>query len=163
MNTENEKLKPCPFCGGEAEVVMSGGDRRVDCKKCGARSDWYDTEVEAVAAWNNRADSNYSVFPNSSNLTYADVEKMVKPLEWGYRRYEDKGDCEYAYINPTTAFKAVGCLGDSRFIFWDKFGSVVDTFAIVEDGEKDLEVQKQNARKFLVDLVADALGVERGK
>lgn len=41
----NEKLKPCPFCGGEAEIVISGGDRRVDCKKCGARSDWYDTEV----------------------------------------------------------------------------------------------------------------------
>lgn len=66
----NEELKPCPFCGGEAEIVMSGGDRRVECKKCGARSDWYDTEAEAIAAWNRR---NYSEKQNSSNLTYADA------------------------------------------------------------------------------------------
>lgn len=156
----NEELKTCPFCGGEAEIVISGGDRRVDCKKCGARSDWYDTEAEAIAAWNRR-EASCTEKQNSSKLTYADVEKMVNPLEWGYRRCEDKGDCEYAYINPTTSFEAVGSLGDCRFIFWDELGYVVDTFAIVEDGEKSLDAQKQNARKFLVDLVADALGVKR--
>lgn len=39
----NEKLKPCPFCGGEAELQYDGrGDREaagmsfVRCKDCGA-------------------------------------------------------------------------------------------------------------------------------
>ena len=132
-----------------------------ECLECATSTVCESTKAEAIEKWNNRADSNNSEKQNISKLTYADVEKMVKPLEWGFRRYEDRGNCEYAYINPTTAFKAVGCLGDCRFIFWDKFGSVIDTFAIVEDGEKDLEVQKQNARKFLVGLVAAALGLER--
>lgn len=62
----DEELKPCPFCGGEVEIVMSGGDRRVDCKTCGARSDWYDTEAEAIDKWNNRVDSNYPEKQDSS-------------------------------------------------------------------------------------------------
>lgn len=88
---------------------------------------------------------------------------MVKPLEWSYQRIEDKGDCEYAFISKNRAFKVVRCLGDCRLLFLDKFGIVIDTIAIIEDGEKDLDAQKQNARNFLVDLITDALGVEKNK
>lgn len=28
------KLKPCPFCGGEAELKKAGGNVWVECKKC---------------------------------------------------------------------------------------------------------------------------------
>lgn len=63
------ELKPCPFCGGEAEIIKSHGQKidtrtmpyrvalAVACKnmECGANmGNWYE-RAEAVAAWNRRA------------------------------------------------------------------------------------------------------------
>lgn len=60
----SEDLKPCPFCGGEAEVHpssdwntrFSGKTFFVWCDKCETRGDYYNSEAEAVAAWNARAE-----------------------------------------------------------------------------------------------------------
>ena len=54
-------LKPCPFCGGEAEMLtaesMNGGYLfGIMCNDCRSRGDVYDTEAEAIAAWNTRAE-----------------------------------------------------------------------------------------------------------
>ena len=51
----------CPFCGGEAETLtaesMYGGYLfGIMCNDCRSRGDVYDTEAEAIAAWNSRAD-----------------------------------------------------------------------------------------------------------
>lgn len=55
------ELLPCPFCGGEAETLtaesMHGGNLYgVMCANCAGRSDVYDIEAEAIAAWNSRAE-----------------------------------------------------------------------------------------------------------
>jgi Lar family restriction alleviation protein len=58
------ELKPCPFCGGEAETGYAINDYNrwgVICKCCGASvevEEWKgveDTEGNAIAAWNRRA------------------------------------------------------------------------------------------------------------
>ena len=54
-------LALCPFCGGEAEMLtaesMNGGYLfGIMCNDCRSRGDVYDTEAEAIAAWNSRAD-----------------------------------------------------------------------------------------------------------
>ena len=56
----SEKLKPCPFCGGEAQRFSLGigtAERvRIDCRGCHLKlSEWFSPEDVAVAAWNRRA------------------------------------------------------------------------------------------------------------
>jgi Lar family restriction alleviation protein len=50
-----DKLKPCPFCGGEACVYSDGWGVwfGVSCK-CGHHTDEFRTEQEAIEAWNKR-------------------------------------------------------------------------------------------------------------
>ena len=52
-----DTLKPCPFCGGEAETNVYGatGEWTVNCP-CGAEMNRrVYTEAEAIEAWNTRA------------------------------------------------------------------------------------------------------------
>lgn len=61
-----EKLKPCPFCGGEAELVRnSSGSYFVRCtdRQCAARTRlFHENENGARASWNRRAERTCS-FP----------------------------------------------------------------------------------------------------
>ena len=49
------KLKPCPFCGGEAELfgIESNGIFYVECSNCDANNN-FDTPEKAISAWNKR-------------------------------------------------------------------------------------------------------------
>ena len=51
-------LKPCPFCGGKAELVEDvWSDNEycyVTCVDCHAGTNACDTQDEAVAKWNSR-------------------------------------------------------------------------------------------------------------
>lgn len=57
--SDETTLLPCPFCGGEAEchqwwsATISGKYATV-CTKCNCGTDYYATEAEAIAAWNQR-------------------------------------------------------------------------------------------------------------
>ena len=57
-------LKPCPFCGGEAQTDVGKAGQaaafcdlfRSYCMDCGTQSpEWSYTEAEAITAWNTRA------------------------------------------------------------------------------------------------------------
>ena len=56
----SEKLKPCPFCGGDAELSDFETISKVICKKCGAESrliassSKYCSDEKAIEAWNRR-------------------------------------------------------------------------------------------------------------
>ena len=57
----NNVLKPCPFCGGEADVIehrFYGLDSSygLRCEKCKAETyQFYESEEKAIEAWNRRA------------------------------------------------------------------------------------------------------------
>lgn len=47
------ELKPCPFCGGQANTSDVIGIR-VECYDCEIHTCWYETEEQAVEIWNKR-------------------------------------------------------------------------------------------------------------
>ena len=49
------KLKPCPFCGGEAEMFGNESVVFVGCKECTCITEW-DDDISAEIGWNRRAD-----------------------------------------------------------------------------------------------------------
>ena len=67
--TMSDKLKPCPFCGGEAYIIEvephthkiaiwvpdSVGECFIECTNC-TRAMSANTKDEAIAAWNRRVD-----------------------------------------------------------------------------------------------------------
>lgn len=57
----SNKLKPCPFCGGEA--IIDGCDDTlwiVICKECNASIGYKETKEEAIEAWNRRIESSFT-------------------------------------------------------------------------------------------------------
>ena len=71
-NSETEKLRPCPFCGGEAELRQEDFDPRwmptrndpdsggcppyyVKCNDCGANTEYRYAYPDAKKLWNRRA------------------------------------------------------------------------------------------------------------
>lgn len=52
----NIELKPCPFCGGEAQVLNVVHHYMVCCTKCYGMVGLFDKERSAIKAWNRRSD-----------------------------------------------------------------------------------------------------------
>ena len=52
-------LKPCPFCASDnvrIAVTMHESWYYGECESCGGRTDFCDSQAEAIAAWNARAE-----------------------------------------------------------------------------------------------------------
>lgn len=56
------RLKPCPFCGGEAVISgCDGGEWSVICIVCDASIGYKGTEREAIEAWNIRVQPEFTL------------------------------------------------------------------------------------------------------
>lgn len=67
-----EQLRPCPFCGGEANIYQMhfwGTTYTCECSDCGIETKPMDTEAEAIEAWNRRVATDKNV---------GDKERMAK-------------------------------------------------------------------------------------
>lgn len=56
----NAKLKPCPFCGGEAKMLEYKMSPlvKIECGKCGIGALWHRNQMELVKKWNKRVAEN---------------------------------------------------------------------------------------------------------
>ena len=54
MKSINDKLKPCPFCGGKVEITDICLDVGIVCEKCNLKL-VQGTVKRAINAWNRRA------------------------------------------------------------------------------------------------------------
>ena len=52
----NKELKPCPFCGGEADIERTSELHYISCKNCYVDTRVYGSKAEAIKAWNERID-----------------------------------------------------------------------------------------------------------
>ena len=50
-----EELKPCPFCGGKAELMEVNKSCWVECCSCGAMANIRTVSQLAINKWNKRA------------------------------------------------------------------------------------------------------------
>lgn len=54
----DKQLKPCPFCGGDAEFI--GDTQSIKCKRCGGAflcTNPLVSRLEVAEIWNRRADN----------------------------------------------------------------------------------------------------------
>ena len=124
----SETLKPCPFCGGEAEVIEAYG-WLVQCTSCfasvgqnctegGFLAGDYQTEAEAIAAWNTRTPD------QAIAATLGDKKAKAHP---------------YGYEPDTGAFDTTrcecGCLNDISATYCNDCGGEIE---IDEDGDKEI-------------------------
>ena len=76
----NDKLKPCPFCGGKA--IIDGCDDTlwiVICKECNASIGYKETEQEAVEAWNTRKGETFTKAEADIVLKNYGEKKTINP------------------------------------------------------------------------------------
>ncbi|MDR1465425.1 MAG: Lar family restriction alleviation protein [Oscillospiraceae bacterium] len=52
----NIQLKPCPFCGGIADIWQGCDYHYVMCRRCKSKTADFEKDDEAVDAWNKRAE-----------------------------------------------------------------------------------------------------------
>ena len=73
-----ETLRPCPFCGAEAEIVRNGsGSYFVRCadKQCAAKTRLYhENENGARLAWNRRAERTCHMVDNGCELCCSECD-----------------------------------------------------------------------------------------
>jgi hypothetical protein len=104
-----EKLEPCPLCRSEkvGSLTTSLAAWMVDCSECGC-SIARETEAEAIAAWNRRAEGPAGLrregvreeIAQAEQALVADAEPPLR-LHWGSRHIsrcqaDDDGDCAWA-------------------------------------------------------------------
>lgn len=75
-------LKPCPFCGGKAELVYGYCDYnvwQVACQTdgCHGMAGWADTRDEAAEDWNRRIEPKPQWIPITDLLPEEDTENLV--------------------------------------------------------------------------------------
>ena len=87
----NDKLKPCPFCGGEKIKVQTDDDDKFDiyCHRCGVSVDGLHSEEGTIDAWNSR--------PIEDATRQAALEKAIeriRGMKLAHERILDKNHRE---------------------------------------------------------------------
>ena len=94
-------LKPCPFCGGEAQLIkLTDIDVKVSCI---SNSGWCDAEVQredadtCIEAWNTRTHGWQPIetAPKDGTgfIAYSPTHGIKTPVSWNkdYRRFDKNG------------------------------------------------------------------------
>ena len=71
------ELRPCPFCGGEAELTgFNAPEYWVWCPNCKASADAHTCSDAAIKAWNTRATRTCHIVRNSRKYVLSDGTEL---------------------------------------------------------------------------------------
>ena len=96
-----DRLKPCPFCGGEAELLNNGHDYFwVICmnRECGCEMSGMDSLKAAYEQWNTRKPMDRIV---------EQLEKVMDYNEKSYKEWEKTSHAQIYKIQANTYKKAI--------------------------------------------------------
>lgn len=91
----SKNIKPCPFCGGEANVKMwcdPDTPYLVMCESCKASVKDYATEAEAIEAWNHRVATDTNVGSK--------VAKVLNQEQISRYKFGSCGTCGAPVVKP---------------------------------------------------------------
>ena len=90
----SDELKPCPFCGGKAEIISGVGFFCVSCSFCCGETNLYNTKQDAIYAWNKRAQPTF---------TTDQLDAIRRMFECRYPRPQQLSAFETTIINKCKA------------------------------------------------------------
>lgn len=158
----SEELKPCPFCGGAGLVQIAPNVRGLKkCPHCGgngrvcvsSKPERLDTSTPCVSQNGKELDTSGSCTESlqaAPKPTYEELEKMVKPLEWLESNIQK---AKYASFAKGAWLGIHERLGQHILQIDNR---ILEYCGTLEEAEKA-------AQEWYINLVADALGVERSK
>ena len=71
-----EELKPCPFCGGEAEIIVVASYYKVRCSRCSGSATIATDRAAAIGFWNRRDGAEKKIVANI-HLDSEEVKDLV--------------------------------------------------------------------------------------
>lgn len=84
----SDEIKPCPFCGGEAEYGLTMAGEEVYCTACYANMPRMTTADEAIGRWNARSERTCRRVPGKMHYG----ERRPKCSECGYGLGDSRWD-----------------------------------------------------------------------
>lgn len=68
------ELKPCPFCGYDAELINGDDYHWVSCPNCGADTMGSEDKEKAIEAWNRRMRDGERICPFDGHMVVCDSD-----------------------------------------------------------------------------------------
>lgn len=104
-----ETLDPCPFCGGESDVMTPEDDQMrkaaVMCMGCYVLGPERETSAEAIAAWNRRAAlpaRGVGVKPDAAEMLAKEIQAIVAADRWKGRDLNYAPPEKWNHLRPET-------------------------------------------------------------
>lgn len=84
----DNKLLPCPFCGGHADIAKFPDNNELDntriyCTKCQCRT-YRVCESMAIEQWNARVNTKLDKYKTALDIALADIENALSQFENDY-------------------------------------------------------------------------------